>query len=690
MRQLLNKAPSVYENFISGGFVVKRTPGKFKAVGVDMCLEQTINRSQKSSAGVTCSTKKKKYVAQWEMIHHEMLAVFNSYQAISGANTPNTELAVRHDFSHSAINSSERMISKMVNYIKDHENPAQVEPDKDSSLYNILTQEILTPDIRSDLLNFESESQRLYITFRKERFLDKTKALSDTIHRNNIKTFKSLNNNKRVSDKKSKDSEKELAEAQKTFDIARVRNYDMKYLLKFDLIPSSYLFDNTGMMTKTSKSDLCHELEEKYLEEQDYRISRGFYKNGDDKLCFIVDVMSWLRRIPLTYLQTFGELCKRFLEVITSICAQADRIDFIFDTYIKGSVKDCERSRRSESLPIDMNDINRETLIPASIKAFWASVTNKEKLQFLLKKYICENTSPKIQFVLSGTGTAGVANAQPCISIIKKKKPVELHELDLSIEEADVRVIPHALHASKNGAKTIVLLANDTDILVLGLYFWEKIKSFGLRELWMRCGIGHTTRHIPLHSLGERMGVHLCKVLLPVHQLTGCDITSKFGTKASGLKANPLEYLKDFGTDPLNINVNVAEEYLVQVIKPGTTLKTMDDLRFYLYHHSKKTIMDLPPTSRATEGHILRAFYGTYLQVNCLEGKTLDPLCYGFCRDQNVVKPQRCQVILPDDFPTPCKCKTCTTKRCICRKIELKCCCYCDCQVSEKGCKNPL
>ena len=30
------------------------------------------------------------------------------------------------------------------------------------------------------------------------------------------------------------------------------------------------------------------------------------------------------------------------------------------------------------------------------------------------------------------------------------------------------------------------------------------------------------------------------------------------------------------------------------------------------------TITDLPPTSYATEGHIQRAFYATYMQVNCL------------------------------------------------------------------------
>ena len=39
--------------------MVKSTPGKFKAVAADQSLEQTINRSQKSSGGISGSTRKK-------------------------------------------------------------------------------------------------------------------------------------------------------------------------------------------------------------------------------------------------------------------------------------------------------------------------------------------------------------------------------------------------------------------------------------------------------------------------------------------------------------------------------------------------------------------------------------------------------------------------------------------------------
>ena len=92
MRKLPEDAPTVYENVKAGNFAVKRTQGKCNSVGGDMCLEQTINRSQKIAGVIIGSTKRKQFVAQWEIIHHEMLAVVNLQCEVSGFVTPSTEL----------------------------------------------------------------------------------------------------------------------------------------------------------------------------------------------------------------------------------------------------------------------------------------------------------------------------------------------------------------------------------------------------------------------------------------------------------------------------------------------------------------------------------------------------------------------------------------------------------------------
>lgn len=88
----------------------------------------------------------------------------------------------------------------------------------------------------------------------------------------------------------------------------------------------------------------------------------------------------------------------------------------------------------------------------------------------------------------------------------------------------------------------IVVLSSDTDVLVLLLHFSQIFKTHGMFELWMRAGVGDSIRYIPVHVLAGKQGHELCDVLPAVHALTGCDITSKFGTKLAALKANPVKH----------------------------------------------------------------------------------------------------------------------------------------------------
>ena len=70
--------------------------------------------------------------------------------------------------------------------------------------------------------------------------------------------------------------------------------------------------------------------------------------------------------------------------------------------------------------------------------------------------------------------------------------------------------------------------------MVLALYFNTDLKTNPLSELWMRAGVGDSTRYIPLHLIFERKP-ELCSVFPAIHILTGCDTTGKVGTKLSAL-----------------------------------------------------------------------------------------------------------------------------------------------------------
>ena len=456
----------------------------------------------------------------------------------------------------------------------------------------------------------------------------------------------------------------------------------MQELLTYDLIDTNCLFDADGLMVKPNKSDLCSELE-KMLEPMDYLQPSAWTPANTTA---IADVMAHLCRMRLANLNTFGDLCTDFLGYVHSLSLNALGTDFVFDTCIDASVKDSERARRCNCCPIDLNNVSPETPLPVTMESFWASSMNKAKLQLLLRKYILDNPMAAADIVVSAIGLAEIEPARGVFSNIG----ITLPELNVKIEEADVRMIPHALHSVNGGASRVILLSNDTDVVVLGLHYWSLLKGHGLKELWIRADVGNSTRHIPLHTLVEKMDPEICKVILPLHHLTGCDSSSKFGTKAAGLKANPAQHLQELIKDPANIDFAGVEQYLVNVFKSGTHCESVDQLRYYLYHHSKKTIVDLPPASPSVRGHILLAFYGTYLQLHCLDNAELNPFKFGFYQDDGALLPDRKQALLPDDFPMPCRCTACATKRCPCRQNEIKCCPYCSCQATNKGCRNPV
>lgn len=178
-----------------------------------------------------------------------------------------------------------------------------------------------------------------------------------------------------------------MAETQ-IFGIARVREYAMKNLLGFDLIDSNYLCDKNGLMT--NKSELCTALE-KCLEKADY-IQPSEWKSANTVT--IIDVMAGIRRMCVSQMNTFGELCDKFLEVSYGLSSNSKRVDFVFDIYTEGSVKDSERPRCGCS-PIDLYGIGTGTQLPVTMDAFWASSANKSKLQKLLRQ--CILTKPKLK-----------------------------------------------------------------------------------------------------------------------------------------------------------------------------------------------------------------------------------------------------------------------------------------------------
>ena len=117
-----------------------------------------------------------------------------------------------------------------------------------------------------------------------------------------------------------------------------------------------------------------------------------------------------------------------------------------------------------------------------------------------------------------------------------------------------------------------------------------------------------------MHDLAERIELRVRDILPALHALTGCDTTSKVGTKKAALKAAECtgsELLSGFGKEPLSDDTIAAERFLVGCLSDTSTVESFDELRYHQYHKKsfEFNLEKLAATSHTIQMHIMRAHF---------------------------------------------------------------------------------
>ena len=176
---------------------------------------------------------------------------------------------------------------------------------------------------------------------------------------------------------------KEVAEAQKLIDIAKSRGIIMSEILQYDLLTNNSLFEGQSP-SKPDKHKIVTKLEN-ILE-----IKNNFENLDDTNNVLVVDFMSLLRRLPMKDFQNFQELSTTFLvagwNYIEGVC-KFNEVHIVFDSYIAGSLKECEGERMSTCEPLHFGSLTPSTKVPSRPERFWVCGKNKEKLQRLSRTF---------------------------------------------------------------------------------------------------------------------------------------------------------------------------------------------------------------------------------------------------------------------------------------------------------------
>ena len=390
---------------------------------------------------------------------------------------------------------------------------------------------------------------------------------------------------------------------------------------------------------------------------------------------------------------TFGDFATNLWHTFLSIAKGSDRIDIVFDLYLKYNIKSCERQRRADTDGI-ITIINRnDQPLPVEMKSFWALSENKESFQHFFIKWTIENNEIRKPLYLGGCHPG---DSFKCI-LLTEQECKDVEPLRCYHEEADDRVFFHINQAIMTDRVTKVNVARvDTDILVNLAYHFTHWNQCNLSELWMICG---KNEKVPLHNIIHTLNRNVLDVLPAIHALTGCDTTSKVGAKKEALNVAVNEYhnLVSFGKDKISEEmIKNAEQYLVSCLSKSKE-ETFNAVRFNRYHMKtfKMEFDKLPCTSESIYRHIARAYLQCYRWINCPFEKNilLDPLKFGYIMsddNEDLIPDILVKPTAPPDFPVPCGCGKCARQTiCPCRIKKIACCQFCNCCAST-DCKNPV
>lgn len=368
---------------------------------------------------------------------------------------------------------------------------------------------------------------------------------------------------------------------------------------------------------------------------------------------YVLDGGALLHRIPWQCGVTYEEICQQYSRYVGRHYGQPT---IVFDGYLDGpTTKDIAHQRRAGGCIGATVELSSSMVFRGKKEHFLSNNENKQKFIALLSHHLQHN----------GCHTK------------QSKSDADLLIVQTTVEEA-----------ARSTTTPTLLVGDDTDLLILLCYH----APLTAKNIYFRPQPRHGSHKAPrcwnIAVLKEILGPEVCRSILFVHAILGCDTTSHmYGLgKATALKlarTSPLfrEHAQVF-TSPESSRCDITTAGAAAIValyngQVGDELDALRLLRFYQKVGSSTACVQprvLPPTSGAAKFHSMRV----YLQVQQWMGAhQMNPEDWGW-----KIQGGRYMAVLTDKDPAPsellevvrCNCKTgCGTRLCSCRKHGLDC-----------------
>jgi len=207
-------------------------------------------------------------------------------------------------------------------------------------------------------------------------------------------------------------------------------------------------------------------------------------------------------------------------------------------------------------------------------RQFLKSGGNKSSLANFISQHILDNYEQlpnEKSIILAGGFGDG--------KLVKEVQPLRVSSIDSlqsTQEEADTRIILHAVSLSRDHSRVIVR-CDDTDVLVLLIYYSSRKQLTDKAHMY--AGHSGKERYIPVHEIVTQLGPTVCECLPAIHAITGCDTTCSFHrigkrTAYSTLikNAQALSDMKGFHEADIDTCVSLSRKFVLLMYgKKGKT-----------------------------------------------------------------------------------------------------------------------
>ena len=677
----------IYQEFQHGNWVVNKNQSvPFCAIGADHALEQ-INRSMKVEGGLVGITLNTRARMKFFLVAPELSRLAEEAWEMAGPSSP---AEVQHHALSTAVHlRHDRNIEALTATLKSFTDPFTEDSDE---LFNLVTKAVMPEDVKRDLCEEPMIGEKLLQTFISTRIASGQTNLWAPMKKYHLKTWKTMA--KRI----------KVTVGEKLLELKEDRNLFARMLIvsksrpdlnlahtignhELSLVPRSMFAADGTMLHCGKKSDLLTLLEEL----PEHPVMSDLVEQDQGMTVAILDAMALVQSFEKPgSVHNCSDLAELFCNSILEKHNRIDELHLIFDQYLPHSLKSNIRVKRKgnqEEVAYHICDTTKITNIP--MKQLLSSTKTKAELtRYLAEKMIAKATVCGRRVVVTWE----------CMC---KATHRDVSHLESTHEEADTKLILHAVDASVQGASSIRIYSPDTDVLVLSLQKYPELCS----NTCVVTGMGQRKRVIPLKPIYEALGQSRASALPGLHAFSGADMTGSFAGKGKLTFWKVFKVADDDCIDalarlgrthhPSQETCLALESLLCKVYKSDTAITKVEEMRWWLFAKKQVQAENLPPTQGALYQAILRAHYQTLIWNNATTPKPEipSPNGYGWTLEGN-----RWMPVMTLQLPAPkavlslvkcgCEKSRCQSNRCTCRKAGLSCTDICGCSDLGEGCEN--